>query len=54
MKLSDIKPMQHCPKCGGDQIRRHSHYDAELALYDLSERCTVCKWSRTFVNVKAG
>lgn len=56
MKLSDIQPLEHCPKCGAstDHIERRSVFDRNVALWDLAERCSVCKYSRTFVNVGAG
>lgn len=54
LKLSEIEPEEFCPECSSRFLTRSSVFDKDTALWDLHERCSVCKWSRTFANVRVG
>lgn len=54
LKLSDIEPEEFCPECESRFLKRSAIRDDDVSLWDLHERCSVCKWSRTFANVRVG
>jgi hypothetical protein len=51
--MAKVKVHHRCPRCSSLRIKRKATED-ETSLWDMTERCIMCKWTRTISNVKAG
>jgi RNase P subunit RPR2 len=59
ISIADVRPRRRCPKCASLALRPEATPITETSfigasLYDLTQTCMMCGWSRTFENVKLG
>lgn len=54
IKLSTVSVNERCPSCANPYMTRKAELDEGVALFDLTERCSMCGWKKHHRNVKAG